>query len=92
MKYIYVISSIGAPFFYSCRPNESIVKVDVSKLEEIMIDPRKELLCQWILSRKYILKLETKADNLNRNIPDLFVNDLLFVADNESSKSINVFT
>lgn len=93
MKYIYVIIVL-LPFFYSCRPNESIVKVDVLKLEEIMIDPRKGIALPMdsLIENIYFVKLETKADNLIGKISQiLFVNDLLFVVDNESSKSINVF-
>ena len=93
MKYIYVIIVL-LPFFCSCRPNESRVKVDISKLEEIIIDPKKGIALPMdsLIKNIFFVKLETKGDNLIGKISQiLFVNDLLFVVDNESSKSINVF-
>ncbi|WP_071144972.1 6-bladed beta-propeller [Bacteroides ihuae] len=93
MKYIYVIIVLLS-LFYSCRPNESRVKVDISKLEEIIIDPKKGIALPMDSLIEYIdfIKLETKTDNLIGKISQiLFANDLLFVVDSESSKSINVF-
>ena len=92
MKHLSIV--LIACLLFSCSKPSGSVNTDLSALEEIIIDPQngEKLSLDSLIENVEFIKLESLDENLIGKISQiLFSDNLLFIVDSESTKSINIF-